>query len=65
MAYERYTEIKLEHGCVINEGLWQMVQEKVKDLDKSWAHATKHCYPLSGLLVYPGGSSFIGSSCVG
>ena len=65
MAYERYTEIKLEHGCVINKGLWQMVQEKVKELDKSRAHATKHCYPLSGLLSYPDGSSFIGSSAWG
>ena len=65
MAYERYTEIELQHGSVIDAGLWQMVQDKVKDLDKSRAHATKHCYPLSGLLFYPDGSSFTGSSAWG
>lgn len=65
MAYERYTEVELQHGSVIDVGLWQMVQDKVKDLDKSRAHATKHCYPLSGLLVYPDGSNFIGSSAWG
>ena len=65
MAYERYTEIKLEHGCVINEGLWQRVQEKVKELDGTRSKGRKHCYPLSGLLLFNDGSSFVGSGAWG
>ena len=45
MPYERFTEVELEYGCVINKGLWQQVQDKVKELDESRAQATKHCLP--------------------
>ncbi len=65
MPYERFAEVKLEHGCVIDEGLWQRVQDKVKELDKSRAQATKGCYPLTGLLVFSDGSRFTGSSAWG
>ena len=65
MPYERYAEADLGHGCVIDEGLWQRVQDKVKELDESRAQATKHCYPLSGLLVYADGSTFTGSGAWG
>ena len=65
MPYERFAEVALEHGCVIDEGLWQMVQDKVKELDESRAQATRHCYPLSGLLVFTDGSNFTGSSAWG
>ena len=65
MPYERYTEVELDYGCVIDVGLWQKVQDKIKELDESRAQATKHCYPLSGLLVFPDGSSFTGSSAWG
>ena len=65
MPYERYAEAKLGHGCVIDKGLWQQVQDKVKELDGSRAQATKHCYPLSGLLVFADGSNFTGSSAWG
>ena len=37
MPYERFTEVELGHGCVIDKGLWQKVQDKVKELDKSRA----------------------------
>ena len=65
MPYERYAEVDLGHGCVIDKGLWQQVQDKVKELDGSRAQATKHCYPLSGLLVFTDGSNFTGSSAWG
>ena len=65
MPYERYTEIELEHGCVIDAGLWQAVQDKVKELDESRTQATRHCYPLSGLLFFDDGSSFVGSGAWG
>ena len=65
MPYERYTEVELDHGCVIGKDLWQRVQDKVKELDESRAQATRHCYPLSGLLVFSDGSNFAGSSAWG
>ena len=61
MPYERFTEVELGHGSVIDKGLWQQVQEKVKELDGSRTQATICCYPLSGLLVFADGSSFTGS----
>ena len=65
MPYERFTEVELEHGCVIDKGLWQQVQDKVKELDESRAQATRHCFPLSGLLVLSDGSRFAGNSAHG
>ncbi len=65
MPYERFAEVELEHGCVIDKELWQRVQDKVKELDKSRAQATKSCYPLTGLLVFNDGSRFTGSSAWG
>lgn len=65
MPYERFTEVELDHGCVIDKELWQRVQDKVKELDESRAQASKHCYLLSGLLVFSDGSSFAGSSAWG
>ena len=65
MPYDRYTEVKLNHGCVIDEELWQRVQDKIKDLDESRARGVKRCYPLSGLLVFNDGSGFVGSGAWG
>ncbi len=65
MPYERFAEVELGHGCVIDKGLWRQVQDKVKELDESRAQATRHCYPLSGLLVFSDGSSFAGNSAWG
>ena len=62
MPYERFTEVELGYGCVVDKGLWQKVQGKVRALSKSRARSTTRCYPLSGLLVYPDGSNFVGSS---
>ena len=64
MPYERFTEVELGHGSVIDAGLWQLVQNKVKELDGSRTQASIHCYPLSGLLVFADGSSFTGSLAV-
>ncbi len=41
MPYERYTEVKLGHGCVIDESLWQKAQDKIKELDESRTQATR------------------------
>lgn len=55
----------MKHGCVIDTDLWQRVQYKVKELDESRAQASKHCYPLSGLLFFHDESNFVGSSAWG
>ena len=65
MPYERYTEVKLGHGCVIDEGLWQRVQDKVKEIGESRAQSINHCYPLSGLLFFHDKSTFVGASAWG
>ena len=31
--YERFVEVELAHGSVVDEGLWQRVQDKVKELE--------------------------------
>ena len=65
MPYERYAEAKLEHGCVVDEGLWQRVPDKVKEIGESRAQAINYCYPLSGLSFFNDESSFVGSSAWG
>ena len=65
MPYERYAEAELGHGCVIDESLWHLVQAKIKELDETRAKTTRHCYPLSGLLFFDDGSSFVGSGAWG
>ena len=45
MPYERFTEVELGHGSVIDEGLWRQVQDKVKELDGSRTQATIHVLP--------------------
>ena len=65
MPYERYVEVKLPHGCVVDERLWQRVQDKIKELDGTRTKGTKHCYPLSGLLFFDDGSGFVGSGAWG
>ena len=37
MPYERFAEVELGHGCVIDKELWRRVQDKVKELDESRA----------------------------
>lgn len=63
MPYERYAEVDLPHGCLIDLELWNLVQEKVKRIggNKLRDKATRRVYVLSKLLVYDDGSSFSGS----
>lgn len=65
MPYDRYTEIKFNHGYVIDKDLWKRVQEKVKKMYESKTRGIKHCYPLSGLLMLKDGSHFVGSGAWG
>ena len=65
MPYERFTEVELAHGCVIDKALWQRVQDKVKEIGESRAQAINHCYPLSGLLFFHDKSTFVGASAWG
>ena len=65
MPYDRYVEVSLPHGSVIDEKLWDQVQVKIKSIAGSRAKSTKRCYPLSGLLQYEDGSPFVGSSAWG
>ena len=41
------------------------MQDKVKEISESRAKATRHCYPLSGLLEFEDGSGFVGSGAWG
>mgnify|MGYP000320944030 CR=1 FL=1 len=61
MPYNRYIEVDLPHGSVIDESLWQRVQDKIKEIKNSKAKYEKRCYPLSGLLYLEDGSKFCGS----
>ena len=65
MPYDRYAEISFDYGCVIDEKLWNKVQEKVNTMDQLKTKGVKHCYPLSGLLVHEDGSKFVGSGAWG
>ena len=65
MPYERFAEVELGHGCVVDEGLWHKVQDKVRELDESRTRSVRHCYPLSGLLFFDDGSNFVGNGAWG
>ena len=65
MPYERYTEVTLDYGCVVDKSLWDAVQKKIKDMDNSRSKGVKRCYPLSGLLTYEDGSRFVGNGAWG
>jgi DNA invertase Pin-like site-specific DNA recombinase len=61
MPYDRYTIVDLEHGPVIDLALWEKVQDKILELDNMRAKGVNYSYPLSQILVYEDGSTFIGS----
>ena len=65
MPYDRYVEVSLSHGPVIDKDLWERVQGKIKRLSESRARGKKRCFPLSGILQYEDGSTFVGSSAWG
>jgi DNA invertase Pin-like site-specific DNA recombinase len=63
MPYDRYAEVELPHGCLIDITLWQKVQKTIQMMrgrkDKNLN--INRVYPLSGLLVFKDGSRFAGS----
>ena len=67
MPYDRYAEIDLPHGCVIDMDLWNEVQKTIKVVagNKSKNTRVKRIYPLTDLLKYHDGSSFGGTGAWG
>jgi DNA invertase Pin-like site-specific DNA recombinase len=67
MPYDRYAEIDLPHGCVIDLNLWHQVQATVKSVagNKTKNTQVKRVYPLSTLLEYKDGTSFAGTEAWG
>ena len=65
MPYDRYVEVSLAHGRVIDQQLWDQVQVKIKRMNGLKSKGMVRCYPLSGLLQYEDGSTFVGSSAWG
>lgn len=61
---ERYEEIDLPHGCLIDMNLWNQVQKKVTELSNSsgkYKSGDNRIYPLSsGLLQHRDGTHFKG-----
>ncbi len=64
MPYDRYAEIELNYGCLVDTNLWQQVQAMIAKIKGSKDKNTKlnRIYPLSGLLKALDGSSFAGGS---
>lgn len=64
MPYDRYAEIELPHGCLLDIGLWQRVQATIESVRGRRDKNTKinRVYPLSGLLRFKDGSNFAGES---
>lgn len=65
MPYDRYTEVDFDYGCVIDEKLWDEVQEKIQKMEGARVRGKKRCYPLSGILTFDDGSTFVGHSAKG
>lgn len=66
MPYERYQEIELPHGEIIDRELWEKVQERVEQIrgkGKSGKNTrVNRVYPLQGILKYIDGKNFHGTS---
>jgi DNA invertase Pin-like site-specific DNA recombinase len=67
MPYDKYLEVELPHGCVIDLKLWNRVQRKVEEVSKckSKVQNVARVYPLAGLIKHHDGSNFGGSSANG
>lgn len=67
LPYEKYAEIDLPHGCVIDLDLWDQVQKKlVENAGKKHKNLRlTRIYPLSKLLRFRDGSPFHGRSAWG
>lgn len=63
MPYERYAEVELPHGCVVNAALWKDVQDTLELIGghRRKNYCTRRVYPLSGLIEYIDGSPFHGT----
>ncbi len=67
LPYEKYAEIDLPHGCVIDLALWDLVQKKlIENAGKKHKNLRlTRVYPLSRLLKFSDGSPFHGRSAWG
>lgn len=67
LPYEKYAEVDLPHGCVIDLELWNQVQKKlIENAGKKHKNLRlTRVYPLSRLLRYRNGSPFHGRSARG
>lgn len=67
LPYEKYAEIDLSHGCVIDQDLWEQVQTKLIENAGSKQKNLRltRVYPLSKLLRFHDGSPFHGRSAWG
>jgi hypothetical protein len=64
MPYDRYVDVELSYGSLIDDALWNQVQCTVKKIRGSKDKNTKinRVYPLSGILKSKNGSNFSGGS---
>ncbi len=64
MPYEKYAEVDLPHGRVINLDLWNQVKDTIKRISGNKDKNTRisRSYLLSGLLQYTDGSPLSGKS---
>lgn len=67
MPYEKYEEVELPHGCVVDKKLWDEVQKAIIKISGDKLKNTKvtKIYLLSGLLKNKDGKSLSGRSGVG
>ena len=63
MPYDRYAEVELPHGCLIDITLWQKVQKTIQMMKgrKDKNLNINRVYPLSGILISKDGSRFADS----
>jgi site-specific DNA recombinase len=64
MPYDRYQEIELPHGELLDRELWDKVQERVESIRGRNGKNTRinRVYPLQGILKVYDGSNFHGTS---
>nr|BFD65123.1 recombinase family protein [Bdellovibrio sp. HAGR004] len=67
MPYEKYEEVELPHGCVVDKKLWAEVQKTIGKVSSDKIKNTKvtKIYLLSGLLKNKDGKALSGRSGVG
>lgn len=67
MPYDKYAEVELPHGPVVDIELWEKVHQQAKILvgKKDKNTCIRRVYPLSGLLIHKDGSTFGGTGAWG